>query len=99
MVKFYALLARLLPIHAFHDAPENTGVRVNENEIADIIIKYSIKIHKTLGPGLLESVYENLLAYELRKKGLHVEKQVILPIKYENIVFNEGFRADLTVKE
>ena len=72
---------------------------MNENEISEIIIECSIRIHKQLGPGLLESVYEKVLAYELIKKGLNVKQQIPIPIKYENIVFDEGFRADLIVND
>lgn len=72
---------------------------MKENELTDIIIECSIKIHKILGPGLLESVYEKILAYELEKKGLNVECQVPIQIKYENKIFNEGFRADIIVND
>lgn len=70
---------------------------MNENEISKMIIKCAIKIHKKLGPGLLESVYEKILAYELRKIGLKVKKQEPIPITYDNLIFDEGFRADLIV--
>ncbi len=72
---------------------------MNENEISEIIIKCAIKVHKKLGPGLLESVYEKVLAYELRKNGLEVKEQLSIPIKYENMIFNDGFRADLIVND
>jgi len=58
-----------------------------------------LKIHKTLGPGLLESVYQNCLGYELEKIGYAVEKEVTLPIKYESLNFEHGFRADLIVND
>ena len=70
---------------------------MNENEISKIIIDCAIKIHKKLGPGLLESVYEKILSYELKKKNLKVEQQVSIPIEYENITFKEGFRADIII--
>ena len=72
---------------------------MNENEIGTIIIDTSIKIHKDLGPGLLESVYEVILAYELEKKGLIVQRQVPINIIYEGIQFDEAFRADLLVND
>jgi GxxExxY protein len=72
---------------------------MNENELSEIIIESCIKVHKFLGPGLLESVYEKTLAYELQKKGLKIECQVSIPIRYENIIFNEGFRADIIVND
>lgn len=63
------------------------------------IIEAAIKIHKTLGPGLLESVYEEVLAYELRKKGLLVERQVSIPVRYEEVIMDAGFRADLIAEK
>src|SRR4030042_3007316 len=72
---------------------------MNENELSEIIIECAIKVHKAIGPGLLESVYEKILAYELKKKGLKVESQVSIPITYENIIFNEGFRADIIIND
>ena len=75
------------------------GEKMNENELSEIIIECSIKIHKILGPGLLESIYEKILAYELKKKGLKIEQQVLIPITYENIIFNEGFRPDIIVND
>jgi len=71
---------------------------MTENEIGTIIIETSINIHKELGPGLLESVYETILYHGLREKGLKVRKQVSIPIKFNNIEFEEGFRADLIVE-
>ena len=72
---------------------------MHENEITDKIINCAIKVHKLLGPGLLESVYEKVLAYEMKKHNLHVEIQKSIPIKYEDIVFEQGFRADLVVDD
>ena len=71
---------------------------MTENEIAKEIVDAAYKIHKVLGPGLLESVYETVLAYELEKRGLQVKRQVPIKIKFENIVFDEGFRADILVE-
>jgi GxxExxY protein len=70
---------------------------MNENEIGTIVVDCAIKLHRRLGPGLLESVYEAVLAYELRNWGLSVERQVAVPIFYDDIRFDEGFRADLIV--
>ena len=70
---------------------------MTENEIGTIIIDSAIQIHRNLGPGLLESVYEVVLDYELRQRGLKVERQVVVPIEYKGIRFNEGFRADIIV--
>jgi GxxExxY protein len=72
---------------------------MTENEIAMQIVDAAFKIHTTLGPGLLETVYEVVLAHELQKRGLRVERQVPIPIEWEGIKFNEGFRADLIVED
>jgi GxxExxY protein len=72
---------------------------MNENHIGDIVVNAAIAIHRELGPGLLESVYETVLSYELEKRGLKVERQVPVPITYKDIQFNEGFRADIIVEK
>jgi GxxExxY protein len=74
-------------------------VDVTENEVAKVIVDCAYKVHTTLGPGLLESVYEAALAYELGKRGLNVERQKPLPVVYENVRLEEGFRADLVVSD
>lgn len=66
-------------------------------ETTGAIIDASIKIHKTLGPGLFESVYEEVLAYELKKQGFLVERQVAIPVRYEGLTMEVGFKADLIV--
>jgi GxxExxY protein len=71
---------------------------MHENEISKFIVENSIKIHKTLGPGLFESVYESALEFELQNSGLYVESQVAIPVVYESIKFEAGFRADLIVE-
>ncbi len=70
---------------------------MDENEIGTIVVDCAVKVHMRLGPGLLESVYETVLAYELVKRGLLVERQVVVPILYDDLRFEEGFRADLIV--
>lgn len=70
---------------------------MNENEISKIVMECAIEIHKTLGPGLLESVYQNCLAYELANAGLFVEKEKILPVYYRELILESGFRVDLMV--
>ena len=72
---------------------------MSENEIARIIVDVAFKIHTTLGPGLLESVYESAFSYELTKRGLKVLRQVGIPIVYESVRLEEGFRADLVVED
>lgn len=71
---------------------------MTENEIGTIIIESAIAVHRELGPGLLETVYEIALAHELEQHGLQVERQVPVPIKYHDVKFDEGFRADLIVE-
>ena len=71
---------------------------MKENEIGKIIVDAAVYVHRELGPGLLESVYETVLAFELHKRGLKVERQVTVPIEYQGIHFDEGFRADIIVE-
>lgn len=70
---------------------------MNENEIAKTVLDAAFVVHTKLGPGLLESVYEVVLAHELRKVGLIAERQKAMPITYDGILFEEGYRADLLV--
>jgi GxxExxY protein len=72
---------------------------MDENAISKEIVDAAYKIHTTLGPGLLESVYEITLAYELRKRGLRVVRQLPIPLVYEELRFEEGFRIDLLVND
>ncbi|MDX6306443.1 MAG: hypothetical protein QOI77_3412 [Blastocatellia bacterium] len=71
---------------------------MTENEIATIIVDAAYKIHTRLGPGLLESVYEATLAYELAKRGLQLRRQQSMPVVYEAVRMDIGFRADLIVE-
>ena len=71
---------------------------MNENDISYKIIGAALEVHKTLGPGLLESVYENTLAYELRQNGLETKAQVPLPVMYKEIKMEVGFRIDLLIE-
>jgi GxxExxY protein len=71
---------------------------MNENEVGTIVVEEAIYLHKALGPGLLESVYEVVLARRLAKRGLNVQRQVPVPIEFEGEHFEEGFRADLIVE-
>ena len=72
---------------------------MTENELAKIVFDAGMKVHKTLGPGLLESAYEECLYYELQKYGLTVEKQRALPLVYEDIKLEAGYRVDLLVEK
>ncbi|HSB80428.1 MAG TPA: GxxExxY protein [Candidatus Methylomirabilis sp.] len=71
---------------------------MTENAIGKIVVDAAVAVHRALGPGLLESVYETVLAAELRERGLHVERQSAVPIEYRGLRFEEGFRADLIVE-
>ena len=71
---------------------------MTENELAQIVVDTAFHIHKNTGPGLLESVYETILYYELRKRGLDVTRQKSIPIVYQEYEFEEGYRADLVVE-
>jgi len=70
---------------------------MTENEIATAVVDAAFKIHKTLGPGLLESVYEAVLDFELQRRGLQVARQVGLPVHYEGVKLELGFRIDLII--
>lgn len=71
---------------------------MHENEIAKIVIDTAFNIHKKLGPGLLESVYEEIMYYELRKQDVFVERQKRIPVFWDNQEMGVGFRADLIVE-
>jgi GxxExxY protein len=70
---------------------------MTENEIARQVVDVAYKVHTHFGPGLLESVYESIMAYELRKRGLCVETQQGLPVTYDDLRMDVGFRPDLIV--
>ncbi len=70
----------------------------NLNEISYAIIGCAYKVHRQIGPGLLESTYEVCLEYELKKAGLHVQKQVYLPVIYESIRLDAGYKIDLLIE-
>lgn len=72
---------------------------MSENELAAVIVDAALKVHRALGPGLLESVYQVTLGFELRQRGLRVIEQKGLPVCYEGIKLNLGFRVDLLIEE
>jgi len=72
---------------------------MEQEELAGKILAAAWQVHSTLGPRLLESVYETCLAHELRKRGLKVERQKIVPAEYDGLTFDEGFRIDLLVED
>mgnify|MGYP001262111310 CR=1 FL=1 len=69
------------------------------NDLTGTIIDAAMHIHRTLGPGLLESVYSAILAYELKKRGLRVASEVPIPLHWDGLTFDVGFRADLIVED
>jgi len=72
---------------------------MDENGLSKIIVECCLKIHRTLGPGLLESVYEEVLNYELKKHKLKCKRQVGIPVIYESIKLDIGFKADIVVED
>lgn len=70
---------------------------MHENEIARQVVDVAFHVHTRLGPGLLESVYQKVMVHELRKRGLFVGAEVPIPIRWEDVLLDEGFRADLRV--
>ena len=71
---------------------------MNENELSNIVIGLAIRVHKALGPGLLESAYRESLFYEINKAGLYVEKEKPMPLIYEEVKLDIGYRIDLIVE-
>ena len=71
---------------------------MDENEIAKIVFESALKVHKSLGPGLLESAYEECLFYELKKHDFKVERQVVLPLIYEEVKLSAGYRIDIIIE-
>jgi GxxExxY protein len=72
---------------------------MNENELSKIVFEAGLKIHRKYGPGLFESTYEACLEYELLKNGLKVEKQLSLPLKYEDLMIENAYRIDLLIED
>ena len=72
---------------------------LKENKIAKLVVDAAYHVHTKLGSGLLESVYEVVLAHEIEKRGLALERQVSIPVQYDGLVFDEGFRADMIVED
>jgi GxxExxY protein len=69
------------------------------NELSRIIVDCALKVHKTLGPGLLESTYRYCLVHELNKQGLRVQTEVALPIRYDGLLLESGYRIDILVND
>jgi GxxExxY protein len=75
------------------------NIMMVENELSNIIIGRAIEVHKQLGPGLLESAYQECLLYELKNSGLKVNKEVPMPIVYKDVKLDHGYRIDLLVED
>ena len=71
---------------------------MTENELSRVVFDSALKVHQALGPGLLESAYEECLYYEIKKTGLFVEKQKPLPLVYEDVKLDIGYRIDIIIK-
>ena len=71
---------------------------MTENELSKVVFDCALKVHQTLGPGLLESAYEECLFYELKKTGLEVQKQKALPLVYEDVKLDVGYRIDIIIE-
>lgn len=69
------------------------------DDVSGRIVNSAMKVHSTLGPGLLESAYEACLLHELRRRGLHVVSQVVLPVIYDSVSLDAGYRLDLLVED
>jgi GxxExxY protein len=78
---------------------EFDGLSSEEERIGKVIVNASFLIHRNIGPGLLEKIYEVCLAHEIRKAGLEVKRQVTIPIHYDGVQFDEGLRLDLLVED
>ncbi len=72
---------------------------MNENELSRLVVNAAFHIHTKLGPGLFESVYEEVMYYELRKLGLKVDRQAPLPVIWEELLMEKGYRADLIIED
>lgn len=73
-------------------------IRISENDISKIVYEAGYLVHKSLGPGLLESAYEECMLYELKKSGLFVEKQKPMPLIYNKIKLDVGYRLDFLIE-
>jgi GxxExxY protein len=72
---------------------------MTEDEIGRLIVDVAVRVHKKMGPGMLETVYEGILAYELRRMGLRVARQLPVTVTYEGLRFDKAFRVDLMIED
>jgi GxxExxY protein len=82
--------------HQAHQAHQEVGAEADR--VARIVVDAGLKVHKALGPGLLESVYEHCLVYELESRGLSLQRQLALPVRYGDLILDAGYRLDLIVE-
>jgi len=75
------------------------GANMTIEELGNVIIGAAIRVHRVLGPGLLESAYQKCLDYELRKTGLRVDCELVLPVQYEKVLIDAGYRIDMLIEE
>lgn len=83
----------------FAEGQRDAEMLMDENAVSKIVLDLCIKIHRRLGAGLLESAYERILEIELRKAGLHVARQVAMPVIWDGVKVEDAFRADLVVND
>ncbi len=76
-----------------------TGISEYDEYLASQIVDAAITVHRKIGPGLLEKIYETSFAYELEKRGLPVKRQVLLPLFYDDLIFDEGLKLDILVDD
>jgi GxxExxY protein len=88
-----------LPLRAWRLGERLYWAGMSANAVAQQIVDAAYRVHATLGPGLLESVYEAALAYELEKRGLHITRQQAIPVVYDAVRIHTGFHADLVVED
>lgn len=81
------------------DTSSKDNAKMSLNRLTEIVIGLAIKVHRTLGPGFLESVYQAALAYELERAGIPFEREKDLPVSYEDIILTVGFRCDFLIDE
>jgi GxxExxY protein len=91
--------ARALEHEAHEDHKGHEGLTARSEMLARAIVDAGLKVHRTLGPGLLESAYEHCLAQELRTRGVSLRRQVAMPIVYDGVKLNAGYRLDMVVEE
>jgi GxxExxY protein len=85
--------------HEDHEGPEgHEGPGADLERLGSAVVSAGLKVHRTLGPGLLESAYEHCLAHELQSRGLRLQRQLAIPITYEGLKLDAGYRLDLLVE-